>query len=373
MPLPLLFVVVAMTDFPLPPAPHSFIVKYSPVRLEDFLRVPNAANDASVSAAQRHMELPIVLLSTLIRMDDMNVLLIGGTNSGKTSLLYAMLREYYGLSKSSPFPETNVLFINNLKEQGIQFFRSDMKTFCQTHCTIPRRKKVIVVDDLDTINKQSQQVFRNYLDKYKGHVCMVASCSNSQKVIESLQSRLTIVRVLPPSSEKIARTLQTIVRTEGIPLEADAQTYLLNRSHHSVRNVINNLEKIDIYRSAGEVIDRAVCERLCSTISFRAFELYLDALKAHNLPTSIRIIYGIYDYGYSVIDILEYFFEFVKVTPLLTEAEKYAIAPHICDYITIFHDMHEHSIELALFTRNVYNVCAGDDPHLAFSQGNCVA
>jgi DNA polymerase III gamma/tau subunit len=185
---------------------------------------------------------------------------------------------------------------------------------------------------------------------------MIASCSNSQKVIESLQSRLHIICIQPPTSNKIAATLDTIVTREGIQLGNGCKDYILGRSHNSVRNVINNLEKLDIYRGEGEVISREVCEKLCSTISFRPFEQYLDALKTDNLQEAVRIIYAVYDYGYSVIDILEYFFEFIKITSLLTEADKYAIAPHICDYITIFHEMHEHSIELALFTRNVYNV-----------------
>jgi DNA polymerase III gamma/tau subunit len=224
------------------------------------------------------------------------------------------------------------------------------------------------VDDLDSINKQSQQVFRNYLDKYKGHVCMIAACSNSQKVIESLQSRLHIIAVQPPTTDKIAWTLDTIAEKEDIRLGEGARAYLLSRSHNSVRNVINNLEKLDIYRpvvdnsSTSAVLDKEVCEKLCSTISFRPFEQYLDALKRGHLQEAIQVIYGIYNYGYSVIDILEYFFEFVKITPMLTDAEKYEIAPHICNYITIFHDMHEHSIELALFTRKVFQVTAVDVP-----------
>jgi hypothetical protein len=48
-------------------------------------------------------------------------------------MLYSLLREYYELPKNMNPSESNVLSINNLKEQGIQFFRNEMKTFCQTH------------------------------------------------------------------------------------------------------------------------------------------------------------------------------------------------------------------------------------------------
>ena len=50
-------------------------------------------------------------------MDALNILLVGNNGSGKTSLLYATIREYYNLKD---IPISNVLLINNLKEQGTE-------------------------------------------------------------------------------------------------------------------------------------------------------------------------------------------------------------------------------------------------------------
>ena len=52
-------------------------------------------------------------------------------------------------------------------------------------------------------------------------------------------------------------------------------------------------------------------------------------------------------------DILDSYFLFVKNTDKLNEDEKYNIIPIICKYITIFHNIHEDEIELALFTNNL--------------------
>ena len=49
-------------------------------------------------------------------MNNLNILFIGNIGSGKTSLIEAVIREYY---KTDNIPYHNVLFINNLKEQGI--------------------------------------------------------------------------------------------------------------------------------------------------------------------------------------------------------------------------------------------------------------
>ena len=72
-------------------------------------------------------------------MNNLNILLVGNSGCGKTSLLYATIREYYN---SKNIPNQNVLYINNLKEQGIQYYRTEVKTFCQTPSMIFGKKKI---------------------------------------------------------------------------------------------------------------------------------------------------------------------------------------------------------------------------------------
>jgi hypothetical protein len=81
-------------------------------------------------------------------------------------------------------------------------------------------------------------------------------------------------------------------------------------------------------------------------------------LKNGNLAEAIKLLYSIYDKGYSVMDILDNYFIFVKITTLLEEEQKYSIVPFICKYITVFHNIHEDEIELALFSNNLYNILA---------------
>ena len=133
------------------------------------------------------------MLNTLINMENLNILFIGDVGSGKTTFLNAVIKEYYG----NISPQDNILHINSLKEQGINYYRNEVKTFCQTCSSVKNKKKIIVLDDIDIINEQSQQVFRNCIDKYSHNVHFVSSCSNPQKVIESLQSRFIIIKIKP--------------------------------------------------------------------------------------------------------------------------------------------------------------------------------
>ena len=316
---------------------NTFITKYKPYYIDDFYLDNNL----------------ISVLKTFIELDQLNLLFVGTASSGKTSLLYALIREYYKLDKDSSLPENNILFINNLKEQGIQYFRNEMKTFCQTHSSIYGKKKMVIIDDLDNINEQSQQVFRNYIDKYKHNIHFISVCTNLQKVIESIQSRLHILNISTPLQEQIYEIIDKIVKNENIIIDKDSKDYLITISGGSIRVLINLLEKIYIL---GEPVDINFCKKICFNISFKEFELYLYNIQSKNLQEAIKVMYNIYDYGYSVIDILDYFFSFIKITNMIDEETKYKIIPFLCKYITIFHNIHEDVIEIAILTNNLYNL-----------------
>jgi DNA polymerase III delta prime subunit len=341
----------------------SFIVKYKPYTIDHFFYDKDL----------------LFVVKTLHEIDDLNILFVGSTGSGKTTLLYALIREYYGFSPTDNIPEHNIMFINNLKEQGINFYRGEMKTFCQSHSTIFGKKKMVIIDDMDNINEQSQQVFRNYIDKYKNNVNFITVCTNIQKVLESIQSRLHILKIPSTNDTMLKTIMENIIEKENIVIDNESKDYILKNSNQSIRSIVNNLEKIHIY---GKAVDINLCKKLCTNISFQLFEDYfrlimqsshssrenvaslerseenrrLKAAGIKNVNEAIKILYEIYDYGYSVIDILDFMFSFVKKTDLLAENQKYEIIPILCKYITIFNNMHEDVIELALMTNNMCKV-----------------
>ena len=92
----------------------SLIYKYQPKIFDDFI----ISDDMKLT------------LKTFIHINDINVLLIGDNGSGKTTLINAIINEYYG-DISTSIINDNILYINSLKEQGISYYRNEVKTFCQ--------------------------------------------------------------------------------------------------------------------------------------------------------------------------------------------------------------------------------------------------
>ena len=308
-----------------------FIYKYQPLILDDF----------------EYEEELLLLIRTLIKMDNLNIIFIGDSGCGKTSLINVIIREYYGKEPQND----NILRINSLKDQGITYYRNDVKIFCQTSSSIIGKKKILILDDIDNINEQSQQVFRNCIDKYSHNVHFISSCNNSQKVIDSIQSRLSVIKIKALYHTNLIKIINKISDKENILLDDECKNFILSISNNSIRILINYLEKLKLINLP---ITLELVSDVCTNITFKDFEYFTKYCKIEkNAINAIHLIYKLFDKGYSVMDILDSYFLFVKSTTILTEDEKYKIIPIICKYITVFHNIHEDEIELALFTNSL--------------------
>ena len=308
----------------------SFIKKYKPKSLQEFCFDDNMLN----------------ILDIMKNLHNMNLLFVGNSGNGKTTLINILLENYFGNINNE-----NILYINNLKDQGISYYRTEVKTFCQTSCSVPNKKKIVVIDDIDFINDQSQQVFRNCIDKYGHNIQFLCSCVNTQKVIDSIQSRLSIIKLLPVANSKLFTIMNTICGIEDIILEDDAKDFIVSVSNNSIRTLINYIEKISLLNNNTAEITKV--KQICTNICFDNFEHYIQLCINNETDNAFDYILRIYNLGFSVVDIYDNFFIFVKSSGVVNETLKYEIIKLLCKYITIFHNIHEHEIELLLFTKEI--------------------
>ena len=312
-----------------------FLKKYKPVKFSDFQIEKEYIN----------------LLNSLIKLDNLNILFIGNSGSGKSTLIDSTIKEYYNTEN---YHKSNVLNINSLMDQGISYYRTEVKTFCQTPSIIKNKKKFLVLDDIDNINDQSQQVFRNCIDKYGNNVHFIGSCKNINKVIESLQSRTILIKIKDSNKNNIEIIIKKIMNSENISITSDAIDFLILVSNNSIRQVINYMEK---FKLLDQNIDLETIKNICTNISFYEFENYTKAwYEEKNLQKSIKLIYSIYNKGYSVMDILDSYFSFIKITNIIGEPVKYKIIIFILKYIAVFHTLHENDIELIIFTNELLKI-----------------
>jgi DNA polymerase III delta prime subunit len=335
---------------------HSpFISKYQPDDLNEFQQLDKTT---------------VKLVKSLIHLNNLNVLIVGDSGTGKTSIIKSIIKEYYG--NGNDYNHENVLVLNSLKEQGIQYYRNDLKIFCQTCSLIKNKKKIILLDDIDLINEQSQQVFRNYMDKYKHNVNFISSCTNIQKVIDSLQSRTIIVKIHPITYTCLQQIITKISLKEALIFSHESQELLLHICNSSIRILLNYLEKIKILSihshsqsseslqqeqqeqqdNHANAIEVELIHKLSTNISYRLFDEYTNFILKNKMVEAVNIFYKLHHEGYSVMDILDNYFIYIKITNLLNEDVKYKLTILVCKYIIYFHNIHEDELELAFFTNN---------------------
>lgn len=311
-----------------------FIYKYKPNNLDEFL-----IDDSLIE-----------LIKNLSEINNLNILLVGNYGCGKTTLIECIIKYYYGEN----YNKDNVLIINSLKDQGISYYRYEVKTFCQTISTIKNKKKIIVLDDLDNINEQSQQVFRNCIDKYSDNVHFITSCKNLQKVINSLQSRILILKINQVDNKNLEFILNKISKRENISITPDAKDFIISISNSCIRILINYLEK---FKLLNDEISLSIVYDLCTNISYNDLIYFTNLCKnSSNLDVAIDYIYKMHSRGYSVMDILDTYFTFIKYTDIVEEEKKYIIFKLLCKYISIFYTVHEDEIELILFTNSLIKI-----------------
>ena len=166
------------------------------------------------------------------------MLLIGNTSSGKTSILNAIIRKYFELSETDTFPRSNILFVNNLKEQGIQYFRGEMKTFCQSKSTIFGKKKLLIIDDIDKIisDHKTEEILFTLIDNQILHKksVVITSTDNIETCgigLSDLLSRLLsdkIFHIKDLDDENKIKLLMSYCSERGLVVSEKVFNYIIN-------------------------------------------------------------------------------------------------------------------------------------------------
>lgn len=310
-----------------------FINKYTPQIINDFYIDSNLKN----------------IIKSYIELDSINILFFGDSGTGKTSLINAIINEYY----KNEINQNNIIFISNLKDNGIHNIRQTLKTFCQM-TTIGNLKKTVVFDDIDIINEQVQQIIRHCIDKYNHKINFIGSCNNIQKVLDNIQSCSNIIKLFPIKPTDLYNLLNHIIIKENLNINDTGKDLLVNLSQLSIRNLLNFIYKIKLLNK--NYIDEELIENICPTISFYKFNEYFSYILQKNVYDSYNLLISFINSGYSVMDIYENLFNYIKITKTMNDNYKFSIYKILSKYIQIFYCKHEDSFELLLFTNDIINI-----------------
>ena len=312
-----------------------FLKKYQPTELDDF-NISNFTKE---------------IIKKYIKSDRLFFIIHGNSISGKTSLINVILKEYYGELKNN-----NILFFNLLKENGINYYRNDLKNFCQINNVLSNNlKKTIIFDDIDLLNEQSQQIFSTLLNTYK-NINYIFSCNDINKIENNLLRCLEYIKIDIITNDFLYKILNKITINENIKLTEDKKKEIIKISNYSIPNIINILDKLHILNFHKKNKDEIYKLYYTSNILNCDFDKYIDYCKEKNYFKSTELINDLYLNGYSVIDIIDEFFNYIKNFSNLNDEIKYKIIKLLLNNINIFNNLHEDKIELIFLTNNIIKI-----------------
>ena len=318
--------------------------KYKPKNIEDF--------DFDKSYKET--------LNKFICNDFMNIVIVGENGTGKTSLLNTMISNYLNTVSNSGVEldeeSSHVFRINNLKDCGITFYRNEVKNFCQFPS---KRKKLLVVDNLEMVDKSIQAIFKYYMEKWGQNFYFIATTANPHKINESLLAKTYQLTLPKKSSCVIKKILNKICGAEKICITDDVKEYIITHCSGKIKILFMFLQKIYYLN---QKISLNVIETNFTMLSYDDFKHYFEACKQRNYESAFESIGKFLSKGYSICDIFDEMFSFVKIqenSNIFNEEIKYEIIKLISKYILILNTVHEENIELYFFTNKLMELLNG--------------
>jgi len=295
---------------------------------------PQKINDLCVSQnTQAH-------LYNIVNSNSFHVLFYGDKDSGKTSILNCILHEYY-----TQYSHEEVMFIQGLKEHSLTVIKQNIYSFCLF--PLGKKKRTIVIDDVDLLNTNGYDIILHCLDNHKDNINLMITCTDKYKLSNQLLSRFEMIPTKYDRT-KFSEIYQKIIQNMPIKLEIDCHSVLMTQSNYSFRVLFSLLDKL-LYVGKS-TYDKKYVREICGVVDDEVFERYTNYWKSKNITKANEQLEIFVEKGYTVIDILELYFVFIKQQKNINQDLLLQIIACISEYITYFYSIHESVIELYLIT-----------------------
>ena len=287
------------------------------------------------------------LINYFIKKQNIKFLIIGNICSGKTIFSNILINEYFEFDNS--IKNNNLLYISSLKDNGINYFRNEIKIFCQSN-KLSRKKKLIVIDDLENINEQCQYILLGLINNYKNKINIIITVNNYQKILDGFLSHLFIINLEYPDYEYLYNFTKNIIINEKIQIDDNLIQKLIINSNNSIKNIINILEKFILYNN---VISDDNIDYFLYFINNKIFYNFTYSCLKKDKLKAIEYLTNIYNDGYSLIDIYDLYSNYIKNTSDFEHNIKFKILDVIINFIIKYHDINEDVINIYFFVNRI--------------------
>ena len=205
-----------------------------------------------------------VIAKYIEQNDIQNLLLYGPPGTGKTTLAKLLINNI----------NCDHLYINASDERGIETIREKVQGFASTASFKPL--KVIILDEADFITIQGQAALRNVIETYSMSTRFILTCNFIERIIDPLQSRCQVLKIVPPSKGEVAKHVVTVLEKENTEYDLDSIKIVVNQFYPDLRKILNTCQlsthsgKLTLDKSvliASNYIDKVISELTKPTLT----------------------------------------------------------------------------------------------------------
>ena len=195
---------------------HSLLVeKYRPSKLKNYVGNENIKKSISQYLEQNYIQ---------------NLIFYGPAGTGKTTLAKIIIKNL----------DCDHIYINASDERGIETIRDKVSSFASVASFKPL--KVVILDEADFLTIQAQASLRNIIETFSRTTRFIMTCNFVERIIDPLQSRCQVLKIVPPTKKDVAKHLNWILQEEMIMHNVKDLVPLVNQYYPDLRKCINTIQ-----------------------------------------------------------------------------------------------------------------------------------
>ena len=163
--------------------------------------------------------------------DIQNFIFYGPAGTGKTTLAKIIVKNL----------DCDYLYINASDENGIDTIREKVKGFASSASW--KGIKVVILDEADFITIQGQAALRNVIETFSRSTRFILTCNFIERIIDPLQSRCQVLKIVPPSKTDVYNHLTWILADQlSISYEPEDLKTLIVQYYPDMRKMLNVIQ-----------------------------------------------------------------------------------------------------------------------------------